>query len=47
MEITVYVVWTLEDQDFVHIFVNDKAAAEYQYNEYGEFGCWEEKTVTV
>ena len=43
MEITIYVVWTLEDQDHVDIFISEEEA-NAQYEAYGEFGCWEEKT---
>lgn len=44
--ITVYVVWTMEDGDNVDIFL-DKEKAEELFEEYGEFGCWEEKEFTL
>lgn len=45
-KITVYAVWTLEDADFVDMFLN-KDEAEALYEEYGEFGCFAEKEFEI
>ena len=46
MNFTVYVVWSLEDADNVDIFL-DEIAANALYNDYHEFGCWEEREFTL
>jgi len=44
--ITVYVVWTMEDSDSVDIYL-DQNEANKQFEDYGEFGCWEEKSFSL
>lgn len=46
MKLKVYAVWTKEDSDCVDLFL-DKEKAEALYEEYGEFGGWEEKEFNV
>jgi hypothetical protein len=46
IEITVYTVWTIEDSDYVEIFLKEDKAEE-RYKQYGEFGKWEQETFYV
>jgi hypothetical protein len=45
-QVTVYVVWTLEDCDNVSIHLN-KEDAEEEYESLGEFARWEAKAFSV
>lgn len=44
--ITVYAVWTLEDQDNVDLFL-DRDEANELYEEYEEYGRWEEQEFII
>jgi len=44
--VKLYIVWTLEDQDFVNVFTDEKAA-EQAFQAYGEFGCWQEEEIEI
>jgi hypothetical protein len=45
-KLTVYAVWTLEDCDNISLHLN-KDEAEKEYESYGEFARWEEKSFEV
>lgn len=46
MKLRIYTVWTCEDSDFVELFT-DKTEAEKTFEEYGEFGRWQEDAIDI
>ena len=46
MQLRLYIVWTMEDHDYVAVHTN-KEEAEADYAMHGEFGCWQETDVEI